>query len=322
MSEINYELYNEFAQVYFKQLDECKTKKDLENLIERIRNLSKWLRIAGIIICIIGLIIGLATNDDSRIVSWIVGGTFGILLIILPLCFRPVIKEAERRLSKFAFMENSIKALDDDVFIKQLMQAALNKEFEDHEVKIYKHSLVYSEAHNSDCEYPIATIACNFGNDSSVIGIRKTLIDVIKREPEVREAFQEDIAHQIKQYYYENIKFIEHESMSSLIALNFFGTETTKQKSEIKEMLLWLEQEKDHTISKMLCNRCGVEGRTLALVDLCEENKDTFIKILNERNSSSNKTNNGKDQETQETTASESPKPSNGKFTIGNIVLN
>ena len=255
--------------------------------------------------CIIGLIVGLAAEDEAnRMIFGIFGGGFGLVLLILPLAFRPVIKAAERRLSKFAFMENSIKALDDDVFIKQFMQATMNKEFEDHKVKIFKHCLVYSETHCSDCEYPMATIANHFGKDSSVIGIRKTLIDTIKRDPELRNVYLEDITHHINIYYSDTIEIIGNEDVIDSIAMKFFGTATPKQKSDIKEMLLWIEKEKDHTISKMLSNRCGIKGRFDAFEDLCKENKDTFIKILNERNSTSNSTDN------------------NGKLTIGNVVLN
>lgn len=314
----------------FDELDGCETKEEIEKYLNKYSTINECLLIFGIILIIVGLVGWLAMEGSLRVLFIAFGGTLGVSLLIASFSLLPtIIKSAKEKLeiiNKIEYRNRlegiTLELFQDLPFVKEVSNVIFNREINDLETKILRQSYLSEEMNF----HPFANAIRrrDSGMTKSIAG--KEILNILRVDTDAREAAYSQWETAVDEYYALTREFFSDVTCVSFFSSLLFGGDDIYN-NEIKEMLLWLEDEKGHVLSQLMVDNTDsfLSGRedVQPLFDKIREKKDVFLKIFNEWNSNLvNAEINVINNENNEQPTVEAPKTPQEEANFGGIVLN
>lgn len=323
------DVVNAVRQNMKAELDKCQTKEDYEQFVRKKSDATKWWLISGVVLCIVTLIGGLASNDPWNVFFWVFGSFAIIATSWTPLAIRPVLKLAKAQLNCIVVTESYDHAelltqelLQDLSFVKEVSKCIFNREVSDIEAKVLRKYYIYWETEVTDDdgekENLFLNIVSNYNNSLTKQDIRNGILNRLRTDDEVKGWFYSTFKTTVEDYYDLTNQVFSKDEVISSCSKFWFGGSGDKYHSEIKEMCHWLENEKGHILSQLI-----LDGGDDNWANILYDKKDIFLKLFNEWNSTSvNVESNVINEESIEQPTTEAPQTPQEESNFGGIVLN
>lgn len=213
----------------------------------------------------------------------------------------------------------ALELLCEFAFVKEMLETIMGRKCEELEIKAFRIYLL-----NTEEEYQAKSrtlILDLFSSEDAGVSkqeVRDSIIERFRNDGEAREYFKKQFEYSIDECYANTSVFFKSPVIP--ILLEEFWPKGPDNSSQFMSMLMWLENDKNHIISRMLVDYFRDGEQT---VKFLIKKKDIFIELFDEwskgKESESNSTNENCKNESQ---TEEVPQVYQKKPSVGRIVLN
>ncbi len=225
---------NAIRQNMKAELDQCQTKEDYEQFVRKKSDATKWWLISGVVLCIVTLIGGLASNYPWDAFFWVFGSSASIVALWAPLGIRPVLKLAKAKLNYIVVTESYDHAelltqelLNDLSFVKEVSECFFNREVSDLEAKILREDYLFWETEVTDDDGEkvnfFLNMVSNYNNSLTKQDIRNGILNKLRTNDEARDWFYSTFKNTVEKYYKATNQLFSNDEIITGCSKLWFG---------------------------------------------------------------------------------------------------